>query len=162
MEEVKNIKMEDIIIIDCEASGITPESYPIEIGISFKNGSFSFLIKPEEEWNYWCSEAEKMHNIRREELFSKGLIVKKVAKLLNEKLKGKTIFTDSVYFENMWIDKLFKFSEIEKLFNIVSIYDINFDYRKYEQYKKFLSEKTVNHRAENDANVIRESLVKSM
>jgi len=56
-------------IIDVEASGFGPMSYPIEIGIAMESGKrYSILILPADEWTYWDEEAEKVHLITRDTL----------------------------------------------------------------------------------------------
>lgn len=162
MNNFKNIKAKDIIIIDCEASGLIEESYPIEVGISFYDDSFGFLIKPDVSWNYWSLEAENIHNIKRENLFSEGISCYKAANLLNNQLRGSIIFSDASHFENFWINKLFSVSGVEKMFEIESIYELSFDYDKYKYIKEKISKSKVIHRAENDANIIRESIEKSI
>lgn len=156
------IKKKEIIVLDCEASGLSNESYPIEIGVSTYTDSFSFLIKPELEWNYWSVEAENIHKIKREELYKNGISVYEAAKILNERLQGEIIFSDSDVFENFWLDKLFAAADMNKAFYVETIYRLNFDKDKYHRKKEELEKKIITHRAENDANIIRKSLFHSL
>lgn len=48
------------------------------------------------------------------------------------------------------------------MFEIESIYELSFDYERYKYIKEKISKLTVPHRAENDANIIREAIEKSM
>ncbi len=162
MNNFKNIKSKDIIIIDCEASGLNKESYPIEVGVSFKEDSFGFLIKPHKTWNYWSMSAENIHNIKKEDLFKNGLSCYEAANFLNNQLRGLTLFSDAVDFENFWINKLFEITQCEKLFDIESIYELSFDYNYYKKIKEKMSNTMITHRAENDANIIRTAIEKSL
>lgn len=48
------------------------------------------------------------------------------------------------------------------MFEIESIYELSFDYERYKYIKEKISKLIVPHRAENDANIIREAIEKSM
>ena len=55
-------------IIDVEASGFGPYSYPIEIGVALDNGDkYCTLILPAPAWTHWDEEAEKWFNRKAEE-----------------------------------------------------------------------------------------------
>lgn len=48
-------------IIDGEASGFGPSSYPIEIGFVLTDSTrFSRLILPDPNWTYWVESAKKV------------------------------------------------------------------------------------------------------
>ncbi len=71
-------------IIDIEASGFGPESYPIEIGIAMEPGTkFCSLLLPREGWTHWDAEAEKLHRIPRDILETYGSPINEVALSLN-------------------------------------------------------------------------------
>ena len=75
------------IIIDIEASGFGRGSYPIEVGIAFADGTtFCSLIKPEDDWTHWDSQAQSVHNIERSTLYSHGCSVTQLAQVLNTML----------------------------------------------------------------------------
>ncbi|MEH6628750.1 MAG: hypothetical protein V7739_20100 [Motiliproteus sp.] len=55
-----------MIIVDIEASGLSPDSYPIEIAWvdTRTDACDAFLINPETaccDWDYWNYDAEKIH-----------------------------------------------------------------------------------------------------
>lgn len=108
------------IIIDVEASGLHPDSYPIEIAwYDIENQeSDSFLIRPTSYWYYWDPEAELIHGIDRAQLLSKGVSVFEAGDRLIEGLKGRPVHSDAVAFDKMWIDTLLEASgtsiELEK------------------------------------------------
>lgn len=156
------MKPNDLIIIDCEASGLSNNSYPIEIGIAFKNNSQSFLIKPEEDWVEWDSEAEKIHKIKRSELFENGISIFDAAIRMNSQLRDLKVYSDAVDFEIFWIDKLFSKVGVERNFDIESIYMLDFDPVYYKNIKRKNSKNIELHRAENDAILIRNSIIDSL
>lgn len=61
--------MKKLWVIDIEASGLRPASYPIEIGIVGAGTEYQSLIVPEEGWQHWSTESEAVHGICREVLF---------------------------------------------------------------------------------------------
>ena len=95
-------------IIDVEASGFGPYSYPIEIGVALDNGDkYCTLILPAPAWTHWDEEAEKVHRISRDILQLYGKPMVEVARELNEILAGKTVYTDGWVVDKPWILKLF-------------------------------------------------------
>lgn len=71
-------------IIDVEASGLGPLSYPIEIGVAMVPGQrYSVLVVPAEDWVWWDDQAERIHGISRQTLVEHGKNVAFVAAELN-------------------------------------------------------------------------------
>lgn len=98
----------DPVIIDVEASGFDPLSYPIEVGIALRDQQrFSMLVKPLPKWTHWDKTAEKVHQIDRELLERYGKPVDCVAKKLNELLHGMTIYSDGWVVDKPWMEMLF-------------------------------------------------------
>lgn len=155
------MNLADLIILDCEASGLSQNSYPIEIGVAYNKDSFGFLIKPASDWNYWDTIAEKIHNIKREDLENSGISVYDAVNILNSQLRGLTVYSDAFDFETFWIDKLYSSVGVERNFKIESIYMLNFNIEKYRKEKDSLSKNIITHRAENDSLIIRESIIRS-
>lgn len=143
------------IVLDCEASGLGKDSYPIEVGIAFDDGSVeSFLIKPHHDWTFWDLDAEKIHNIKREELES-GYSLYEAASFLNSQLRGCMVYSDCVEYEIFWIDRIFKELNIFRAFEIESLFAIDdFDHQRFTSEKNSLYSKTIRHRAGNDAKVL--------
>ena len=53
-------------ILDIEASGFGPGSYPIEVGFVTSDGkAWCSLIRPESDWRHWDEKAAAMHGITR-------------------------------------------------------------------------------------------------
>ncbi len=104
-------------IIDVEASGFGPHSYPIEVGLALEDGSkYCSLIHPAEDWTHWDDGAEQVHHISREILASHGKPAWQIAADLNAILADKTVFTDGWVVDHPWLIKLFDKSQIRPSF----------------------------------------------
>lgn len=96
-------------IMDLEASGFGRHSYPIEVGYVLPDGSsFCTLIRPAPGWTHWDADAEKMHHIRRDTLQRHGRDPREVAMLLNEGLRGRTVFSDGWAHDYTWLAVLYE------------------------------------------------------
>ncbi len=105
------------VFIDIEASGFGHDSYPIEIGVAFSDGSqYSSLIKPAPHWQYWDPHAESIHGIDRQQLLRDGASASVVAKELNELLAGQTAYSDGWVVDKPWLDQLFRASSQDPKF----------------------------------------------
>ena len=52
-------------ILDIEASGFGPGSYPIEVGLVLPDGdAWCSLIRPEPGWLHWDPSAEQVHGTK--------------------------------------------------------------------------------------------------
>lgn len=150
------------IVLDCEASGLGKESYPIEIGIAFEDGTIdSFLINPAESWTDWDLEAEKIHNIKKEHLKSGKSIFEAVI-YLNSQLRDCKVYSDCVEYETFWIDRLYKEVGVTRSFEIESLFALKeFDHQKFTVEKNELYARTQRHRAGNDAKVLQTAYKKT-
>ncbi len=91
-------------VIDVEASGFGPGSYPIEVGMVLPNGkTHCYLIRPAPGWTHWDPVAEAVHGIRREILQARGVAIEEVARALNEILHDETIYTDGWGHDRSWL-----------------------------------------------------------
>ena len=110
--------------IDIEASGLSEDSFPLEIGWTI-DGDYveSFLVKPDKQWNInsWSNEAKKLHNIELKDVIDFGNENEKIAKKMNEDLEGFVLLSDSVSHDIRWVNMIFSASLIERKFKIVSI-----------------------------------------
>lgn len=162
----------DLIIIDCEASGLGPESYPIEIGIAYQNGpegSLDFKIKPHADWTHWNEISESVHNIKREEL-ENGISIYDAVYKLNSQLRDCKVYSDADAFDEAWINCLFDKVGVQRNFDFRSIYELKFNRDVYKAEKTrltLLANKSPNpekraHRAKIDAEIIRKALFKAI
>ncbi len=109
-------------IIDVEASGFGPESYPIEIGIALDGGDkYCSLVSPAPGWTHWDESAERVHRVPRDVLEEHGKPMDRVARELNELLAGRTVYTDGWVVDKPWIGKLFDASRLTPTFTTSSL-----------------------------------------
>ncbi len=110
------------IIIDIEASGFGPGSYPIEIGIALPDRqTHCYLIRPAKTWNHWDRTAEAVHGISREILERKGRGPDYVAYRINELLAGQTAYTDAWGHDLSWLGQLHEISGIPQLYRLETL-----------------------------------------
>ena len=152
------------IIIDIEASGFGPDSYPIEVGVVLADGRrFSRLIKPFSDWDYWSEDAEQVHGISRSLLSRCGRPGQEVAIAFNELLAGKQAFSDAWVVDKPWLDKLFYRSGIRMQFSLSPLEAIlaeehieAWDGTKAQVIKRLNVKR---HRASTDAMIIQQTFL---
>ena len=109
-------------VIDLEASGFGPRSYPIEVGFCLPDGStFCTLIRPEPEWTHWDPQAEKLHHITRDLVLQRGRSAAEVARLLNTELKGQTVYSDGWANDYSWMGALFDVADLSPHFRLENL-----------------------------------------
>ncbi|WP_432695813.1 3'-5' exonuclease [Marinobacterium sp. YM272] len=101
-----------LICVDIEASGLGPDSYPIEVAwrCELTGDQDSFLIDPAsvEGWVYWDDFAEELHGIEPELLARQGVSAEVACERLNRLLAGKTLTCDAYDFDLFWLTRLFE------------------------------------------------------
>lgn len=112
------------VFLDFEASGLTHESYPIQVawGSTLDNVVCEY-IKPDTEWTYWDLEAEAIHGIAPEQL-NDGLMTRKLCQLMNMMLDGQTVYADGLPMDSMWKDKLFEAGGVQPAFKLRNAWDL--------------------------------------
>lgn len=109
-------------IIDVEASGFGSLSYPIEVGVINQSSKrFCNLIKPQNDWTHWDTEAELLHGISRELLAKNGLPVELVCHQLNQFLMGQVVYSDGWVVDVTWLIKLFHAANVRMQFHVSSL-----------------------------------------
>lgn len=113
----------DDLYLDIEASGLTDDSYPIEIGWAEPVPGFpseSFLVRPFVGWVHWDEVAAGVHNIPREKLLHEGLDVITAAERINAALEGKRVHADSLVWDGFWLQRLFEAAGVAPAFRLHS------------------------------------------
>ena len=106
-------------IIDIEASGFGPFSYPIEVGVALGPGTkYCSLIAPALDWTHWDAAAEQVHHISRSILETHGKPAVQVALSLNELLGNATVYSDGWVVDQPWLTQLFSRSGVSQQFSI--------------------------------------------
>ncbi|MEC7545861.1 MAG: hypothetical protein VYB48_02900 [Pseudomonadota bacterium] len=149
-------------IMDIEASGFGPDSYPIEIGVALADGArFCSLIVPAADWTHWDDSAQGVHNISRDMLKRHGSHVHQVASELNEMLAGKTVYSDGWVVDKPWLLRLFQAAGVNMSFQLSPIEMIMTEPQilLWDDTKARLTEEAnlQRHRASNDAWLIQET-----
>lgn len=142
----------DRYFIDFEASGIHPDSYPIEIGICGPGFEFEALIKPVYYWTHWSHDAEDMHGISRVMIESDGIEPPRICQALNERFEGQVLWSDS-NFDALWMNILFEAAGMQELFEVKNIMG-QVDILKLPDYRSS-GQDSLDHRALPDARAIR-------
>lgn len=160
---MKDSRGKDIGIIDIEASGLHFDSYPIEVAVRLRGECKSWLIKPEPGWQYWCSTAENIHGISREQLFREGLPATEVVKQLNTFLaeSDTTLYSDAHRWDGDWVDTLYFSVKTEKPFHVDSIYAV-IGSEKADEFDSYFAQlaksgKYRHHRAADDVEMLYET-----
>lgn len=112
-------------VMDIEASGFGLGSYPIEVGFVLPDGdAWCSLVKPEADWQHWDPNAAAVHHITREQLMQHGRSPRDIAKALNARLRGLTVYSDAWAHDYTWLGRLYEsagFSPSYKLDNLRAI-----------------------------------------
>lgn len=109
-------------VLDVEASGFGRNSYPIEIGFVLPDGhSFCILVRPEAHWTHWDAQAEAIHHISRELIVARGVPVPEVARTINAKLAGQTVYSDGWVNDYSWIGALFDAADMSPSFKLENL-----------------------------------------
>jgi len=151
-------------IIDFEASGFGPESYPIEVGVIKANGErYCTLIKPDECWQHWSEEAEDVHRISHDTLEEIGKPIRDVCFDLNEFLGDGDVFSDAWSHDHAWLMRMYDAANVHPTFQLRAIEFIlnELQLGSWDETKErvFSSHDKVRHRASNDAFLIQQTIV---
>jgi len=99
-----------LLFLDIEASGLSPESWPIEIGCAWLSNARievrSTIILPRRAWSmqHWLPSAQRLHGIRPEEL-ENGRPADLVA-ADTDALSRFQIVSDNARWDQLWLDRL--------------------------------------------------------
>lgn len=104
-----------IVVLDFEASALTPESFPIEVGVASAAApgapiaTWSSLIKPAASWDaegQWDPDAERLHGIRRWAL-REGMEPHEAMMELNARIPaGAIVWCDGGHYDARWLEVL--------------------------------------------------------
>jgi hypothetical protein len=108
--------------LDVEASGFGRDSYPVEVGFVLPDGrSHCTLIRPEPQWTHWDPQAEQMHHISRSSALRHGKEPAAVARMLNDELHGRTVYSDGWLNDYTWLGVLFEAANMVPAFKLESL-----------------------------------------
>ncbi|WP_240615606.1 hypothetical protein [Alteromonas facilis] len=152
-------------IIDIEASGFGPDSYPIEIGIVREDGArFCRLIKPFPEWQHWSETAAELHGINRDELLHFGKNGLDVCLQINAFVGQRTLFSDGWVVDNPWLIKLYAAARCEMTFRLSPLESLLKESHilRWDSVKSDVSSELggSRHRASVDAMIIQQTITR--
>lgn len=137
--------------IDFEASGIAPDSYPIEVAVVSAETSFNSLIKPARYWTHWSFDAQDMHGLTQDQLHQEGDTPVAVARNMNQLFSGQVLCSDSPQ-DVFWVDVLYEAADLIPTFELKPLEVFVGREAASDIYR--LLPTTGQHRALNDATVL--------
>lgn len=137
--------------IDFEASGIAPDSYPIEVAVVSSDAIFSSLIKPARYWTHWSFDAQDMHGLTQDHLLQEGDTPGTVAELMNQLFSGQVLCSDSPQ-DVFWFDVLYEAADLMPTFELQPLEVFVGRKAASEIYRRLPT--TRHHRALNDATAL--------
>lgn len=148
-------------VLDVEASGFGPDSYPIEVGVITAQGErFCRLIKPLTNWKHWSEEAQALHGIERCTLMQHGKEPAEVCCQLNELLRGQTIYTDGWVVDYPWMIRLYEAAATTMAFRVSPLEALLSEYQMTHwaevRKKVFEQQMLTRHRASSDAECVQQ------
>jgi hypothetical protein len=151
--------------MDVEASGFGRHSYPIEVGYVLPDGkTYCTLIRPEPTWTHWDPEAEHLHHISRETVLAKGRSAGDVARMLNDHLRGQTVYTDGWANDYSWVGALFDAADLSPGFRLENLHALLQDDEadRWHDTKQLVRQALggPRHRASTDARVLQQTLLR--
>lgn len=153
-------------IIDIEASGFGPYSYPIEIGLALEPGTkYCSLIAPAPDWTHWDAGAEKVHRVPRDILETYGKPAAQVAHKLNELLENRVVYSDGWVVDKPWLIQLFTQVATPQRFSISPLEQILSEAQMAVWH--LIKDQVINdfgltrHRASYDALIIQETFLRT-
>jgi hypothetical protein len=152
-------------VLDIEASGFGQDSYPIEIGFVLPDGqSYCSLIKPAAGWTHWDAAAEKLHHISRKTVQTHGRDAREVARLLNEQLRGMTLYCDGWAHDYVWLNVLFEAVEMTPFFKLdnlrVLLTEREADFFDIVKRQVASELRLQRHRASSDAKILQHTMIR--
>lgn len=97
------------VFLDFEASSLSDDGYPIEVGWVFEDGGReSHLIRPAPDWIDWDASAEALHGISRSVLEAEGTAHDVVARRILEALGEHAVYASAPSWDGKWLSVLFR------------------------------------------------------
>ncbi|WP_334162381.1 3'-5' exonuclease [Phenylobacterium sp.] len=97
------------VFLDFEASSLSDDSYPVEVGWVFEDGTEeAHLIRPAPAWTDWDPTAEAVHGLSRATLEAEGEPHEAVASRMLDRLAGHELYASSPSWDGKWMSVLLR------------------------------------------------------
>jgi hypothetical protein len=97
------------IFLDFEASSLSKESYPIELGWVGEDGEGgAWLIRPAPGWVEWDADAARIHGISRDVLLREGTDHAEVCSELIGLAQGNVLHASAPSWDGHWLSMLLR------------------------------------------------------
>jgi hypothetical protein len=97
------------VFLDFEASSLSKQSYPIEVGWVGEDGTGeSHLIRPAPGWTEWDERAAAIHGIGREQLQRDGEPHEQVCTRLLALFEGNSVLASAPSWDGHWLSMLLR------------------------------------------------------
>lgn len=157
-----------LAVIDFEATALTATSYPIEVGLAIARTIdseievWSALIQPHPDWDIvgqWDPDAQKLHGISRGDLRC-GISTHDAIVTLNRLAAGNAVlWCDGGIYDAQWLAVLSAAGGTNPAFALADVSTfLQNRLANAEQYRRFIADSRVPHRAGPDAKRICEAL----
>lgn len=100
------------VMMDFEASGLEPQGWPIEVGLSWITDhgaaeTWASLIRPHAGWSmdHWSEQSAEVHGVPLADLHQ-APPAEDVAREALQRCAGRVILSDAADFEQRWLDRL--------------------------------------------------------
>ncbi|MGF1463006.1 MAG: exonuclease domain-containing protein [Maricaulaceae bacterium] len=110
-----------LVFIDVEASGLGPQSWPIEVAwVNLDGAAAATLIQPHPDWSMqaWMASAEALHGLTPDQVYREGAPVASIASNLNDTLHDATVISDAPAFDGFWLGRLFEAADLAPAFGL--------------------------------------------
>lgn len=152
------ISPSDLMFIDFEASSLSQNSWPIEVGLAFVVGggtiSMASLIQPFHNWDpaAWTNRAAQIHGISRSSLAT-APEAPAVAGWVREKLQNRLLVSDAPEYDSRWLAKLMMAGDLDvpEILDFDTLVSSALPDRAIDHLYEKLARIPKPHRAERDA-----------
>lgn len=98
-----------LLFVDFEASSLSKQSYPIEVGWVWEDGrEEGYLIRPAPGWVEWDDSAEAIHGISRELLAHEGEPHDRVCERVIAAFEGNEVYASAPSWDGHWLSMLLR------------------------------------------------------
>ena len=158
-----------LVVMDFEASALTLDSYPIEVGVAIATTpsssieTWSSLIASAPDWDHtshWDPDAERIHGISRWDL-RQGKTAREVMLVLIGLVGTNTqVWCDGGHYDAHWLQTLAQAAGFQRHFELCDIgAAIRIDRLAFGRYLEALNKSVAPHRAGPDAERICSALI---